>query len=328
MQDLEKEIAEKYNLGIRGISPYKDAFIINTSEGRKVIRKSSLSGERILFIHAAKEHLYRNKFINLDRTVCTAQGIPYIEIEGSNYTMTDLIEGNECNFDNKNDVIHVSRLLASLHKASKGFIPPENSVIRSDLGKLPVFFGKRLDEIKKLKKVARKGKSRFDYLFLECYDYFYQLGEDALNQMNASKYQELVENTKNEGVFCHHDFTHHNIIHPENKYYIINFDFCCFELKVYDIANLIRRKMRKCNWDTNEARVILNEYRTVEELCHDEFLVMKIILQFPQKFWRVINKYYNSKRSWSEKSFIIRLQEVIDEIEYHKSFMEKFDLLE
>ena len=71
----------------------------------------------------------------------------------------------------------------------------------------------------------------------------------------------------------------------------------------------------------------MDEYRQIEELSSDELIVLKIILQFPQKFWRVINKYYNSKRSWSEKSFILRLQEVIEEIEYHKQFIEKFDSL-
>lgn len=58
---------------------------------------------------------------------------------------------------------------------------------------------------------------------------------------------------------------------------------------------------------------------------HDEFLVMKYILQFPQKFWRVANRFYNSRRSWSEKSFVSRLQEVVDEIEYHKQFIERYE---
>jgi len=85
--------------------------------------------------------------------------------------------------------------------------------------------------------------------------------------------------------------------------------------------------MRKCNWDINEARVIIDSYRSVENISSDEFLIMKYILQFPQKFWRVANKYYNSKRSWSEKSFVVRLQEVIDEVRHHNAFMDRYDSL-
>jgi spore coat protein I len=85
--------------------------------------------------------------------------------------------------------------------------------------------------------------------------------------------------------------------------------------------------MRKCNWAVRESKIILDKYCSIENISKDEFVILKIILQFPQKFWRVANKYYNSKRSWTEKSYISKLEEVIDELEYHKQFLEKFEQL-
>jgi CotS family spore coat protein len=325
--NLEKEVSENYDIDIKSFGPFKDGFLVVTNNEKLILKKSNLSNERLLFIHAAKEHLFKNKFENIDRYICTYDGKPFISVENTNYVMINYIEGIECNFDNKSEIVNISRLLASFHKASKGFAPQGNIVKRSDLGKMPLLFSKRLDEIKKLKKVAKKGKTKFDYLFLQNYDYFSNIAEHALNSINNSNYKEIVNKTREDGIFCHHDFTHHNILHTDKKYFIVNFDFCCYELKVYDIANFLRRKMRKCNWSINEARIILNEYRQIEEITEDEMKILKIILQFPQKFWRVVNKYYNSKRSWSEKSFVIRLQEVIDEIESHKQFIENFDQL-
>ncbi|MCX8128950.1 MAG: CotS family spore coat protein [Clostridia bacterium] len=327
MQDIDKDIAAKYDLDIKSITPHKDAFILNTQRGKKLLRKNSLAGERILFTHGVKEHLYVKGFRNIDRYLCTTDRLPYIEVDGSNFTVSDFIEGVECSFDNRKDIINASILLANLHSASRGFLAPEGSKTRDELGKLPSYFGKRLDEIKKLRKVARKGRSKFDYMFLDYFNYFNTLGEQAIQMISLSKYDELVAATKSEGLLCHHDFTHHNIIYSSDKYYLINFDFCCFELKIYDLANLIRRKMRKCNWDIYEAKVIVDSYRTAEVITDDEMYVMKIMLQFPQKFWRVVNKYYNSKRSWSEKIYVTKLQEVVDEIEYHKKFMDKYELL-
>jgi len=327
MQDIDKEIAERYNLDVENIAPFKDAFLINTSSGKKLLRKSTLSPERILFIHGAKEHLYQNDFKNLDRYICTVDGEPYISCEGSCFTLINAIEGRECNFDNRGDVISASKLLSLMHKASRGYVTPHDSIPRDELGKLPFYFSKRLDEIKKIKKIAKKGRSRFDYLFLEYFDYYYNLGESTIQAFPETKYQNLVEAARKEGIFCHHDFTHHNIICGEEGTSIVNFDFCSFELKIYDIANLLRRKMRKCNWDINEAKIIIDKYRSIEPISDDEFIVMKLILTFPQKLWRVINKYYNSKHNWSEKIFVAKLQEVIDEIEYHKKFIEKFELL-
>ena len=85
--------------------------------------------------------------------------------------------------------------------------------------------------------------------------------------------------------------------------------------------------MRKCNWNTEECKLILEQYLMVENLSKDEIFVMKLMLQFPQKFWRVANKYYNNKRSWAQKVFYSKLEEAISEIRYHEKFMEDFDLL-
>ncbi len=327
MQDFEREIENRYGINIKSISPYRDAQILTTSKGRKLMKRSVLSEERIMFIHTAKEHLVKNGFINLDRYLCTEDGEPFIVIDNNVYTVSDLIDGRECNFDDMNDVIKASKSLASIHNASKGFILPPNGKPRDELGKLPAYFSKRLDDIKRLKNIAKKEGSKFDYLFLKNFNYIYDLGENALLQLSGSKYVELVEEARREGVFCHHDFTYHNIICSENKTSVINFDYCCFELKVYDVANFLRRKMRKCNWAVRESKIILDKYCSIENISKDEFVILKIILQFPQKFWRVANKYYNSKRSWTEKSYISKLEEVIDELEYHKQFLEKFEQL-
>ncbi|MCX7749090.1 MAG: CotS family spore coat protein [Clostridia bacterium] len=324
---MEREIAENYNLEIKNIVHFRDGYIINTASGKKYLKKSLLSNERILFVHSVKEHLYNKGFIHLDRYLCTREGLPYITMDQNNYIITDVIEGSECNFDKLEDVVNASKALASLHKSSREYVLSEDCKPRDDLGLLPEFLQKRLDEIKKLKKVAKKGKSKFDYMFLDYIDYFYNLGYNAIGMLMQSKYNDIVEETRKEGMFCHHDYAHHNIICSGSKVTVINFDYCCFEIKVYDVANLLRRKMRKCNWDLSQAKIILDHYREIEKISDDEFLILKIILMFPQKFWRIVNKYYNSKRSWSERSYISKLQEAINEIENHKKFIEELDSL-
>jgi len=236
MQGIDREITRSYNLDIRSILPCKDAYLINTSKGKKVLKKTNLYPDRILFIHGAKEHLYQNDFTNLDRYICTVDGEPYVRINEECYTVTNMIEGRECNFDSRDDIIGASILLASLHKASRGYIPPENSRPQDELGKLPVYFLRRLNEIKKLKKVAEKGNNKFDYMFADHMDYFYSIGEQVIGNVKDSCYERLVNESRLEHIICHHDYTHHNIICGDNKFSITNFDFCCYELKVYDIA--------------------------------------------------------------------------------------------
>jgi CotS family spore coat protein len=286
--------------------------------------KAFLPAERVLFVHAVKEHLYKNNFKNIDRYLYTEEGFPYFIYEGDVYTVSDLIEGNECDFEKEEDIVQAARLLAALHKASKGFFAPEGAKPRDELGKLPFYFNKRLGEIKKYKKTARRRRSKFDYMFLDCADYYYRIGQDALEALQASNYAQMVDAARKEGMICHRDFTHHNIIRSNGAVFVKGFDYCCFELKVYDIVNLIRRRMRKCDWNFDDAVLILNEYSKIESLNKDDMKILEIMLQFPQKFWRVINRYYNSRRSWSEKNYVNRLREVLEESERHEKFMEKF----
>ncbi|HHW00921.1 MAG TPA: CotS family spore coat protein [Clostridiaceae bacterium] len=327
MHDINYEIADQFDFQIKAIVPYKDFYIVNTSKGKKALKKCTLSPGRILFVHGAKEHLYNNNFRNIDRFICTADGRPYIYIGDEIYTVTDFIEGRECDFNNRDDIVRASRLLASLHKASRGYKPPYGCIIQDDLGKLPFYFEKRLGELRRLKKVAGKRKSEFDYLYINHVDHFIREGEDAIKLLHQSNYNALVDKARKEGIFCHHDFSYHNIICDENKAFVTNFNYCCFELKLYDIANLLRRKMRKCNWDLKEAGIMIDEYMSVENISKDEFLILRIMLKFPQKFWRLANRYYNSRRSWAERIYTLKLQEVIDEIDYLEPFLRKFEYL-
>ncbi len=327
MHDIEYKIADLFDFQIKAVVPYKDFYIVNTSKGKKVLKKCAMSPGRILFVHGAKEHLYNNNFRNIDRFICTVDGKPYIYIDDNIYTMTDLIEGRECDFTDRDDIVKASRLLALLHRASRGYVPPPGSIRQDDLGKLPVYFEKRLEELKRLKKVADKRKSEFDYMYINYADHFIRSGEEAIKLLSESRYNELVDKARREGVFCHHDYTYHNIICDENEMFVTNFNYCCFELNLYDIANLLRRKMRKCNWDLKEARIILDEYRSLEDISKDEFIVLWIMLKFPQKFWRTANRYYNSRRNWVERVCTMKLQEVIDEIDYIEPFLDKFEML-
>lgn len=324
MQGIEKEITVNYGLEVRNLFAYKDMSTVVTSNGRKLLKRIPFSAERVKFVHGAKEHLAKNSFDNVDRFLCTLSGEPYFIYNNSCYTLVDFIDGRESSFDNDNDVKIAAKVLAQMHRASRGYLAPEGCKVQDELGKMPCYFEKRLEDIKKMRKQARKGKTRFDEMFLQYSDYYIKVGARTLEEVALSNYASLVEKTRKEALFCHHDYTHHNIIMGGNNVIVTNFDYCCYELRVYDIANFIRRKMRKCDWDISKTELILQSYDEVEPLSREELTVMGIILQFPQKFWRVVNRYYNSRRSWSERSFVSRLQEVINEIEPFEEFIKKY----
>ena len=327
MRELAESLKNSFDIEINNIVPFKDNFIIYNSTGKMLLKKAVMSTERIDFIHKAKQHLSKNNFSSIDAFIVTKNNEPYIRLNNNIYTLTNIIDGVEINFDKPIDVLKSSYLLANFHKSSRGFLLPDDSFKKDDLGNLPSLYKKRLCEIKRAKKLATKNRTKFDYLLLNYIDYFYELGLHVIGKLEASNYLDLVNETRKEGSFCHHEFTHNNIVIKDNTYFLINFDFCSYELKIYDLCNLIKRKLRKCDWDICEAEKIINFYRELVPLSHDELYIMKLMLMFPQKFWRVINTYYNSKKNLSDKIYKSKLTSVINEIGPIETFMKKYDTL-
>ncbi len=90
--------------------------------------------------------------------MCTLAGEPF----SASITVTTrlwIYDGRECNFDNDRDVEKAAVALAEMHRASKGYVPPGDCKVQDDLGKLPGYFLKRLDDIRKMKKQARRERA-------------------------------------------------------------------------------------------------------------------------------------------------------------------------
>jgi spore coat protein I len=288
----------------------------------------NISAGRLLFVHEAKEHLKKNGFTYTDSFIGSADGSLCIEIDGRLYCLKYSPSGYECRFDKREDSSRAAMALGRMHLASEGFKSGADALVQSNLGKLPQSLGKRLEDLKKMKKVASKGKGKFDYLFAQNVDYFYNMGKKALNCIEGPLYSGVNEIEAGRGTLCHHDLTHKNIILNDNgEDSIINFNFCCHEIKTYDIANLVRRRMRKCGWDIIEAKHLLDAYRSAYDISMDEFTLLRILLEFPQKFWRVSNRYYNSNRTWSDPVFTAQLIEVELETQKLTAFLESFESL-
>ena len=321
-----RELVETtYGIRISSVKPCRAGYILDTDLGRKYFRQCQCSESRILYVHDAKQHLVNNGYTTLDEYSVSVIERPFMEIDSQFFIMTPFIEGRECEFGDDIDAVRASVALSDMHKASKGFKPRMGLSVQNELGKLPESLTKRYDEILRMRRKAERERGAFDYIYLDCVDKFIELARESLRLLNGLEYPRLVRKTLMEGGICHHDYSYQNILMNGPVTYITGFESCGEEIRIYDLVNLIRRKMRKCNWDPQKASMIIGSYSELEPISNDEMVVMKAMLLFPQKFWRVANRYYNSRRSWAQKNFTGMLEEVIAEYSDHVNFMKKYD---
>lgn len=323
----EFEIERQFDIRIENIRPNKGVYFLKTNKGMKCLKRINYGVQKLYFVYAAKEHLINNGFKYVDKYDLNIEGEPYALVNEDVYTLSQWLEGRECDFHDNNDIIMAAKALAHMHMASKGYDPPENSKLKTDLGRWPHLMEKRVRALDKMRDMSRKRsrKGDFDFNYVKSVEFYKKLGKRALNVLNDSDYLDICRVTEEEKSFCHHDYTYHNIIMDKNNQVnIIDFDYCKREVRVYDISNFMVKVLKRREWNIQCANIIIDAYNQVNPLTKEEYRVLFAFLLFPQRFWRLGNRYYYNEVSWATNTFNKKIQSLISEQEQYMKFIEDF----
>ena len=269
----EFEIERQFQIKIDIIKANKGIYYLKTNKGERCLKKINYGPQKLLFVYGAKEHLINNGFNTVDRYFLNIDGEPYALVNEDLYTLSEWLEGRECDFHNIDEVKIAAATLAKLHEASKGYDPPENSKLKSDLGRWPSLMEKRIKSLDKMRDMIRKKnrKSDFDLLYLKSMEFYKEIGKKALNTLRTSEYDKLCEKAEIEKGFCHHDYTYHNIIlGKDNSVSVIDFDYCKIDIRSMDIYNLIIKVIKNYLYDKEVISKIIKDYSSVSEVLDEE----------------------------------------------------------
>ena len=323
----EFEIERQFDIRIESIKPNKGVYFLKTNKGAKCLKRINYGIQKLCFVYGAKEHLINNGFTRVDKYNLNIEGEPYALVNEDIYTLSEWIEGRECDFHNDDDIVIAAKALANMHIASKGYDPPENSKLKTDLGRWPHLMEKRVKALDKMRDMSRKRsrKGEFDVNYVKNVEFYKELGKRAIKVLNDSNYMEICKVTDEEKSFCHHDYTYHNIIiDKDNNVNIIDFDYCKREVRAYDISNFMTKVLKRREWDINCANLIIDAYNEVSPLSKDEYRVLFAFLLFPQLFWRLGNRYYYNEVNWATNTFNKKIEALISKQEQYMKFIDEF----
>lgn len=324
----ETEISTQFGFEIYELIPMKGVYLIKTTKGNKCLKKVNYGVQKLMYIYKAKEHIINMGFDKIDRNILTPQGVPHAFVNDDIYVVTNWINGRECDFKKEEELDKASKTLGRFHLAARNFTPDDGVMVRCDIGRLPNTFEKRLSTLNKMRDIARKNKRKteFDMLYLSNVDFYIKLAQKTIREFNFESYNRVCEDALRGKVICHHDYTYHNILFDENEdVHVIDFDYCKWEIQVYDISTLMVKALKRLDWDVDKGKLILESYNSVKPLTIDEISILKSLLSFPQRFWRLANRYYYKEAGWNETTFIKKIKEIIDEREKYLNFIDKLD---
>ncbi len=324
------DVLASYGLQSKKFSTIQNnVFKVHTKQGIFCLKNVRVSPKKLAYMGAAIDHLAKKGFYQCAQVVHCLEGKTYVTDGNDLYLLNEWIEGVRCDFRSRTHLKAATQALANFHLASYGlYLGPEAQAAEL-WEQWPAIFQARILALQanKTKVEQKRQLSAFDQLFLAHFNYYLRMAQLALKTLTRSQYHQIAEQARARRFMVHRDVAARNfIISSEGTGYLIDFDYSRFDLRVTDLVRLVQRTLKHCQWDMAKAVEILATYHLINPIATEEYPVMLAFLQFPQKFWRLADRYYAGSKSWPEAKFVNKLKGLLSQKQQQAQFLQHFFL--
>lgn len=303
MNDRAVGLLEQYDIEVLHTRKGRGAILCDTAQGCLIFKEYAGNCDKIKLQDQVLKAVGRKGSIAVEQIMPTAEGALFVQDnDGTKYILKTWQDGRECSIYDKEECLEAVRLLARLH---------EFMALPSDTEGLPPLFSpekeyeKHNRELKKVRKYLqqRSQKQHFEISLLNAFDYFL---EQALSVTNEWEEYCTVKNKKDAEsaangepvTFCHGDYQYHNIIKGDEGWFLINFEKCISDSPVRDLYLLMRKLLEKSNWSVSLGMELLEAYEKEKPITAIGRIDLYYRLAYPEKFWKIVNFYFNSGKAW------------------------------
>ena len=316
MNDRAVSLLDQYEIEVLRTKKGRGAIICETNLGCLIFKEYVGNPEKINLQKYVLDHIQERSDLAVENIICTKEEKLFTEDrEGNRYILKTYFENRECDIADIQECIEAVKTLARLHDSMKltGCLPSDMVLTPFSLGKE---FDKHNRELRKVSRYIRRKsqKSPFETTLLQEYDYFLEQALEIENQWRAFQLESDTEYIKEQGILCHGDYQYHNIIHNGSGFSVINFERCIMDNTVRDLALFMRKVLEKNGWSIELGKRLIEAYNSIQPLSARAFVELYYRLAYPEKFWKIVNFYFNARKAWIpersyEKLQILRAQE-------------------
>lgn len=326
MNDRAVSLLENYDFTVNKTKKGRGAIIAETDKGLKLFVEYNGPKEKVDLQELLMNTIKAAGFFNIDCFVRNKEdSILSIDYDGKAYMVKDYYLAKECNVSDRGECKRAALALARLHKAMRGNFTEYPVTISKEV--FFTEFQKRDQELRRVRNFVRKTsrKNDFEILFLECFSHFEEQAKKAESYLNEDTVQTLCERVLKEGMFCHGDCSHHNILLEEENVYIVNFEKFRQDIQVKDLTLFLRKVLEKNNWSKSLGMEILEAYQQVLPFTKEEVMYIYARLIYPEKFWKIANGYLNQRKSLPSKRQKEKLEILLASEQEREQFLKSFE---
>lgn len=322
-----KAVVEMYPVKMIGSCRGRGAFVCMTDTGPKLLKEYPYSENHLIYENMLKTEIVHRGYEWLDSLCRTKSGELSAEGPGGKkYVMKQWYDGRECDVSDRQQILRTAGNLGSLHRAMAGIYLNCEWLKKYRPLSAEFQFKKRSRELRTMMNYiqAKKIKNDFEMMYLRSYAFFYEQGLRAGVRFEERGCQKTFEQAIENGCFVHGDYSYHHVIFLNKETATVNFDRAAPNVQIYDLYQFMRKILEKHEWDCELGFQILEAYEKERRLDKGEREYLNILLLYPEKFWKIANHYYNSRKSWTSFQNIDKLKRCIQQIEKRNRFIDDF----
>lgn len=307
-------IADQFNIKPVNIYKCKYYYVINSTKGSFLLSAARPGKDRIKTIHYYKELLYKNGFYALDNYAVTSNNEPYVEYDGSVYTMSKYFGSTELDIMSNLQCQIALETIGAMAYATKN-VSDERVYAANINNNLIATYQKKLNRLYKSKKMLNAQRG-FDIKLNRYIQPIIKRAELSLNNLKKMDYGNAL-------TICHNSLKEGNIIYNKGKCWLIDWDNmkmahyledCSFFIKRYIRKNAFHKLNTKAEYmDLNQ---LLKHYTKNNKLDKYEEDILYELLSFPHRFINLVNEYCSKNRGFIPSGLANKLNECMEEWDF------------
>lgn len=303
MNDRAVALLEQYDIEVLHTRKGRGAILCDTGDGCLIFKEYTGNEDRLKMQDKLLRHIKEAGEVAAETLIPTKEGnLSVKDNDGIVYILKTYREGCECNIYDKAECVSAVKLLAKLHECTE--FPADTEGMPEPFSPAKEY-EKRNRELKRVRKflVQRGQKTWFEISLLNTYNLFLEQALAVTEDWNdyCRLYKKDSEADKINiptYTYCHGDYQYHNIIKTGGDWFLINFEKCLPDDGIRDLYLLMRKLLEKSNWSVALGKELLKSYSEERRISAESYIDLYYRLSYPEKFWKIVNFYYNSRKTW------------------------------
>ncbi len=316
MADRGLDVFEKYDLEVMNVSKGRGVMVAETDKGLRLLKNYIGSGRHLMWCADILDKIDEGGIILTDAYVKNKEDGYITESEdGDKYVIKKWYVCRNCDIKMVSDVFFAIRSLAFLHK-ELSMAEAERLYVDKPMEQE---YHRKYTELVRIKKYlgTRHQKNEFEGIAAHSCDEFITEAMEAEDNIKTG----ICDDPDMYGL-CHGNYNYHNICFSQSIPVISNFEKLAYGNQMTDLYSFMRKIMEKNNWDLKIGYGMIAEYDRIKPIKDRDLCLLHALFMFPEKYWKILNGYYNSNKAWIPHKNTEKLINVINQNEARRTFID------